>query len=76
MIRILEQVRRCQFCGSDMTSIPFQEYREDPFCNLCLSERVSAAQDAIGQVHIVDEGEYNRLVRSISVNLSESLLTG
>jgi hypothetical protein len=47
MIRIVEVVRRCQYCGSDMTdSVSSIGYAQNPFCAGCLDERVSRARRA------------------------------
>ncbi len=39
---ILEEVKRCKFCGREAT-VSSQEHAENPFCQLCLDERISAA---------------------------------
>lgn|SRR5580704_8933928 len=39
------RVRRCRYCGREMTCPPL-EYEQNPFCTACLPERVARARRA------------------------------
>jgi hypothetical protein len=55
---ILEQVRRCQHCDSDMTTaVSGDSYRENPFCDNCFTDRVEAANSRRGpMVRVLVDG--------------------
>jgi hypothetical protein len=40
---ILERILRCKFCGREMACSPL-EYNQNPFCTVCLPERVRMAK--------------------------------
>jgi hypothetical protein len=53
---ILVRVRRCRYCGREMFCSPL-EYEQNPFCTVCLSERIDKATPA-GGVRWRSEGNY------------------
>jgi hypothetical protein len=62
-MEIFEQVRRCRYCQSDMTdSVSAQSYRENPYCALCVNDRLRAADEAMGPTKWVRIGHYIKLV--------------
>jgi hypothetical protein len=63
MVAILESVRRCRFCGSDMTdSVPPLAYRENPFCVGCLPQRLSEAKERLGPTMTRVVGNYTQVI--------------
>lgn len=40
---MLERVRRCRYCGSDMSGVSSGSYAENPYCQGCLDERLAKA---------------------------------
>jgi hypothetical protein len=55
----VEAVRRCRYCGNDMTdTVPAESYRENPYCGECLAERLREADEAIGPTRVVRSGHY------------------
>jgi hypothetical protein len=53
---ILARIQRCGHCGREM-SVPPLEYQENPFCTVCLPERISAAMPH-GKLTWRREGNY------------------
>lgn len=53
---ILVRVLRCRFCRREMTCSPLT-YEQNPFCNACLSERLTKAAP-VGGVRWQLEGDY------------------
>jgi hypothetical protein len=53
---ILTQIRRCRYCGREMTC-PSIEYEQNPFCTVCLPERMGKATPR-GGVQWRREGNY------------------
>jgi hypothetical protein len=39
-VRILEVIQRCSYCGREMSTTP-EGYLENPFCAVCLDERLA-----------------------------------
>jgi hypothetical protein len=53
---ILARIRRCRYCGREMTCTGL-EYQENPFCKICLPERVRNAA-LRGRIRWRTEGDY------------------
>jgi hypothetical protein len=53
---ILTRIQRCRYCGREMSS-PSLEYQENPFCVVCLPERIANALPS-GSVLWRREGNY------------------
>jgi len=53
---ILARIQRCRYCGREMSCSPL-EYEQNPFCNICLSERVSN-ESPKGRIRWKTEGHY------------------
>lgn len=53
---ILTRIQRCHYCGREM-SVPPLEYQENPFCTVCLPERISGAMPP-GKIQWRREGDY------------------
>lgn len=44
MVSILKVLRQCEYCQRDMTeTVSSEGYRQNPYCNDCLPERVKGA---------------------------------
>lgn len=59
---ILTRIQKCRYCRREMSSTPL-EYQQNPFCALCLDERIRAATPG-GGVGWRREGDY--LIAEIS----------
>lgn len=58
-MKLLELVRKCQHCSSDMTDkVSPRAYLENPFCASCFGDRLKSAQDELGPVRNVLMGHY------------------
>lgn len=53
---ILEKVLRCRFCGREMNNSALG-YEQNPFCTICLPERVKQARPR-GHVNWKTDGNY------------------
>jgi hypothetical protein len=53
---ILTRIRRCRYCRREM-SCPSLEYEQNPFCTVCLPERIGKATPRSG-VQWRREGNY------------------
>jgi hypothetical protein len=53
---ILARIQRCRHCGREMSGPPL-EYQENPFCAICLPERISGAMP-LGGIQWRQEGNY------------------
>lgn len=53
---ILERILRCKFCGREMACSPL-EYSQNPFCTVCLPERVQMAKPE-GRIRWKTVGHY------------------
>jgi hypothetical protein len=53
---ILSKVHRCRYCGREMCCAPLN-YEQNPFCTVCLSERINKAKPR-GGVRWKTEGHY------------------
>jgi len=53
---IPSRIQRCRYCGREMSSPPL-EYQQNPFCTVCLTERVGNASPT-GGVRWRTEGNY------------------
>jgi hypothetical protein len=53
---ILSRVQRCRHCGREMFCPPL-DYEQNPFCTVCLAERVAQASPSNG-VQWRAEGHY------------------
>jgi hypothetical protein len=51
-MNILELVRRCTYCNSDMTSIPSDAYASNPFCDGCFNQRVQEESSKLGDFSV------------------------
>jgi hypothetical protein len=50
-MKILERLRRCNYCRHDMTDeVSPDSYRQNPYCKNCADERKQAAIKARGEV--------------------------
>jgi hypothetical protein len=59
MVAILELVRRCRYCGSDMTdAVSPVAYNENPFCGKCLPQRLADAVSRLGPTEHRTVGHY------------------
>ena len=54
-------IRRCPYCNRPSTEAALS-YRENPFCNACLPERMEKAKQEAGKFRWVREGRYFRFV--------------
>ena len=52
---MLEVVRRCRYCEREMTNIGPVAYDENPFCSVCLPERLAGAARP---GHVERHGQY------------------
>jgi hypothetical protein len=43
MAKIVERVRRCPHCQRE-SDVPSDEWRENPYCNQCLKDRLVPSQ--------------------------------
>lgn len=69
-MHILERIRRCRHCGSDMTdTTSSSSYRENPFCGGCLEERLQNAAATLGPIRHRRVGQY---IEPIQVNQTVS----
>ena len=69
-MHLLERVRRCRFCGSDMTdSTSATSYSQNPYCDGCFEERMNRADRQFGPRTWTRVGEY---FESIRVNETHS----
>jgi hypothetical protein len=58
-MQILERVRRCKYCASDMTdSVSSDSFAENPLCQQCLPERVGTIAKSPNELTAVKVGEY------------------
>ena len=63
-MQLLEVVRRCRYCGSDMTrNVSSESYRENPFCAGCLNDRMGIAKNELGPIRNERHGHYLVAVR-------------
>jgi hypothetical protein len=53
---ILARIQHCRYCGREMKCSAL-EYQENPFCTVCLPERVGKAS-LRGRIHWKGEGDY------------------
>gem|GEM_PF-2413832 len=53
---ILTRIQRCRHCGREMSCPPL-DYEQNPFCAVCLKERVGKASPR-GGVRWRTEGQY------------------
>jgi hypothetical protein len=53
---IVTRIRRCQYCDREMLCPPL-EYEQNPFCTVCLTERIDKATP-VGAVRWRREGNY------------------
>lgn len=53
--------RRCRYCEREMRESA-EVYRENPFCRLCVHERITAASAAQGQTQLHFVGEYALII--------------
>jgi hypothetical protein len=53
---ILARVQRCRYCRREMPCPPL-EYEQNPFCTVCLTERIGQATP-VGGVRWRREGNY------------------
>lgn len=57
--QVFELIRRCKYCGSDMTdSVSAMGYMENPFCTGCLKERIEKTASERGPGHWERCGDY------------------
>lgn len=54
--QILERIRRCKHCGTEMTVTPLA-YEENPYCTKCFDERTEAASGS-GELAWRQKGHY------------------
>lgn len=54
---MVSRKRLCKYCGRPSTEPPMS-YRENPFCDTCLPERLAKAQTQTGPFRIEREGRY------------------
>jgi hypothetical protein len=53
---ILAKVQRCRYCGREMSCTALT-YEQNPFCTVCLSERINKAKPR-ARVRWKTEGQY------------------
>jgi hypothetical protein len=61
--------QRCQYCDREM-SCSAASYRENPFCRLCLHERVATAAAAQGPTRLVSVGDNYVMVMSRTATMT------
>lgn len=54
---MLARVQQCHHCRREMPVTPLS-YRENPFCNVCLEERMRTADAQREPMEWVEEGKY------------------
>jgi hypothetical protein len=57
---MLERIRKCQRCGSEVFSSPIA-YLENPFCVDCLSPKRGSQGE--GEIELVESGHYVQIKR-------------
>ena len=63
-VGMLELVRRCNHCASDMTNrVSAESYLENPYCNGCLNARLDIANEKLGPTRWERSGHYVKLVK-------------
>jgi hypothetical protein len=60
----VELVRCCRYCQREMGESA-EAYRENPFCRLCLNERIAAASAAQGPTELHFVGEYAMVIPTL-----------
>src|SRR5438128_296689 len=60
----VQVVRRCRYCARDMTSLPTSTYNANPFCVVCLPERLENSRPTQGPLQWREWGHYTELVTS------------
>jgi hypothetical protein len=58
---ILERVQRCRHCGREVTNGSLS-FLENPFCDVCLKERVGLDQSILGEIRWRVVGHYMELI--------------
>jgi hypothetical protein len=61
--------RRCRYCQKEMRE-GAEAYRENPFCRLCLHERIDAACAAQGPAQLVLVGAYAMIIPALRTPFS------
>lgn len=67
---MLQRVRRCRFCHREMVGLP-SAYAENPLCQVCLHQRMSAGTEAIGPVRRVKVGAYWEIIPEFQTRSSD-----
>lgn len=59
LMQVFERLRKCRFCGTDMTdAVSPESYAANPFCDRCFRRRVREASDRLGAFDVVRVGTY------------------
>jgi len=61
---ILERIQRCHHCGREVTNGPLG-FLENPFCDMCLGERIGLDQVMPGEIRWRVAGRYMELIPTI-----------
>lgn len=62
---MLVRIQRCKFCRREM-NVSALGYQENPFCSLCLHDRMQQAADKRGPVEWVDEDGHYAVLKPIA----------
>jgi hypothetical protein len=60
---ILERIQRCRYCGREVTKSALS-FSENPFCDVCLDERVGLTRAIPGEIRWRPTGHYMELIRT------------
>ncbi len=58
---MLERIQRCRHCGREATNEALS-FLENPFCDVCLPERVGLTQSIPGEIRWRAVGDYMELI--------------
>jgi hypothetical protein len=58
---MLERIQRCGHCGREVTNGPLS-FLENPFCDVCLEERVGLTHISPGEIRWRVVGRYMELI--------------
>ena len=67
---MLEFIRSCPFCGREAT-VSAMSWCENPFCDLCLAERIEAARREVGPIARQRVGHYLAIIPSPSDGIAD-----
>ena len=73
MKTILQHVRRCRFCKSDMTDdVSAAAFSSNPFCQNCVETRIQNAKSELGSFKVVQDGNYSKIIPTSKTDASSS----